>query len=180
MVCVMIDDIVDLFTEDAQGKGVSLGALYSTASWCDTAVRWSTDLQRLRQVVVNMLRLSNALKFTGAVAASCWCCSARRRVCSASSVVTLGRESGRLTRLCSFNDFDKYQSTAVVGTGLGLFISTKAMQALSGWFALQSTLGGIVLHRHVSGPGRHCLEMRCSTRPAAGGICNTDGAWQTT
>jgi CheY-like chemotaxis protein len=99
------------------------------------------DRQRLKQVLLNLL--SNAVKYNrddGAITVSC-----RRegedRVVIAVHDTGLGISAERLERL--FTPFDRLgaEATAIEGTGLGLALSRRLMEAMEGRLEAETTPG---------------------------------------
>ena len=138
-VCVAdaLQDALDLIRPLAAERGITL----STPSQPDPGAFVLADLQRLKQVLLNLF--SNAVKYTpgrGEVTVSCNSSDNNilRIVVSDTGV---GIPAERLARL--FTPFDRLgaEQSSVEGTGLGLALSQRLMQAMGGSIGAESIRG---------------------------------------
>ena len=107
---------------------------------CDDEMLVMADQQRLKQVLLNLL--SNAVKYNrprGSVTVSCNTHGKMRRVHVTDTGV--GIPADRIAHL--FVPFERLgaESTDIEGTGLGLALSQRIIQALGGELGVESTVG---------------------------------------
>ncbi|QIK76092.1 hybrid sensor histidine kinase/response regulator [Nocardioides piscis] len=133
-----IESAVDLVAPQASAKGLEL--LYVNDHDCPAVVLG--DLTRLRQVLVNLL--TNAVKFTsrGEVLLSVSCDdepgSLRFEVCDTGIGISADNVD---TIFESFTQADASTTRAVGGTGLGLTISRRLVEAMGGRMWVESRTG---------------------------------------
>ena len=136
-----VEAIIDLFTEVAHQKGITLGILFDH----DLPRFARGDAGRIRQVLTNLI--GNALKFTtdGDVMVA-----VDRRERRASGMVVrfsvhdtgIGIDAGVLPRLFQpFTQADATTTRRFGGTGLGLAISKQIVEAMEGTIGVESTAG---------------------------------------
>jgi len=133
----VITATLDLMRPQADARHVQLPATVPAAD-----VYVMADRQRLQQVLLNLL--SNAVKYNtegGTVAVSCLTEPGSARVRIAIRDTGRGIPSEMLARL--FTPFDRLdaESTAIEGTGLGLALSKRLVEAMGGTIAVESRLG---------------------------------------
>ncbi|MGA8865112.1 MAG: ATP-binding protein [Gallionella sp.] len=114
------------------------------------------DNIRLRQVLINLL--SNAIKYNrphGSVRLACQAMDGKVRITVADT--GLGIPADKQSRI--FNSFDRLgrESGAVEGTGIGLVITKRIVEAMGGSIGFDSTEGHgstfwVELHRSVNPP----------------------------
>jgi PAS domain S-box-containing protein len=138
-VCVeeAIAEAVDLMCPLAAERAISL----ATAVSLDTTTYVLADRQRLKQVLLNLL--SNAVKYTalqGSVTLS-FTESGRNSIRIQVHDTGAGIPVEKLARL--FTPFDRLgaEQSAVEGTGLGLALCQRLIQAMHGCIGVTSTLG---------------------------------------
>jgi len=172
-----VDGAIDLLSAAAAAKGLNL------ASCVGTSPRWVVgDVTRLRQVLVNLL--GNAIKFTdygdvlveltpqeqgGTSDAIC--------LHVAVTDTGIGIPGNRLDRLFeSFSQVDSSTTRVYGGTGLGLTISQRLIEAMGGDTVVESEVGAgsvfsftVVLGRHEAAepvgmpggmPGGHKRDLQ--------------------
>jgi PAS domain S-box-containing protein len=136
-----LEDALDLVTPAAAAKNLEL------VYWMGTGVPAEivTDMTRLRQVLVNLL--SNAVKFTptGEVRATVSAGPRDGLRCELRFAVTdtgIGIPADRIERLFQpFSQADSSISRQYGGTGLGLVISKRLIELMSGSLTVSSTPG---------------------------------------
>ncbi len=143
----LVEDVVHLMRERAEGKGISLGVEYSGP----IPRRISSDPTRLRQVLLNLI--GNAVKFTetGSVTVV-----VRYYAISAASippgdamsfsVVDTGigmtpDQRGKVAEFKPFNQADGSTTRQFGGTGLGLRIANSLTEILGGALEVTSEFG---------------------------------------
>ncbi len=138
-VCIeeAISEAVDLMRPLAAERNISLAANCSL----DTATYVLADQQRLKQVLLNLL--SNAVKYSatqGSVTVS-FAVSGERLTRISVRDTGAGIPVEKLARL--FTPFDRLgaEQSAVEGTGLGLALCQRLVQAMNGKIGVSSTLG---------------------------------------
>jgi PAS domain S-box-containing protein len=138
-VCVeeAIAEAVDLMCPLAAERAISL----ATAASLDTTTYVLADRQRLKQVLLNLL--SNAVKYTalqGSVTLS-FTESGRNSIRIQVHDTGAGIPVEKLARL--FTPFDRLgaEQSTVEGTGLGLALCQRLIQAMHGCIGVNSTLG---------------------------------------
>ena len=128
-----VESVLDLFTESAHGKGLSLGVLVDHA--LPRAVRG--DAGRIRQVLTNLV--GNAIKFTGhgEVLVSVERVENRIRFAVRDSGIGIAAEV--LPRLFQpFVQADASTTRKFGGTGLGLVISKQIVESMGGTMGVES------------------------------------------
>jgi signal transduction histidine kinase/ActR/RegA family two-component response regulator len=133
----VITATLDLMRPQAAARRVQLPATVPAAD-----VYVMADRQRLQQVLLNLL--SNAVKYNtegGTVALSCLTEPGSARVRIAIRDTGRGIPPEMLARL--FTPFDRLDadSTAIEGTGLGLALSKRLVEAMGGTIAVDSRVG---------------------------------------
>jgi signal transduction histidine kinase/ActR/RegA family two-component response regulator len=131
----VMDDALTLIRPGAQQRGIEINVFDGHADCHVTA-----DRQRLTQVFLNLL--SNAVKYNherGTVTLSCAECEGHLTV----SVRDEGYGIPPELQSRLFSPFDRLgaEKTEVEGTGLGLALSQRLVQAMSGTLGVESALG---------------------------------------
>jgi TMAO reductase system sensor TorS len=133
----MLNDLVDAFGAVAEGKGLLLSA--DIAAGIPAGVHG--DMQRLRQVLTNLI--GNAIKFTdaGAVSLSVDSLDARhiRFAVQDTGIGLSVEEGGRI--FDAFAQADGSHTRRYGGTGLGLAISRQLVKLMGGEIGVDSTPG---------------------------------------
>src|SRR5262249_25859990 len=134
----LFQEVLDLIRPLASQRGINL-RVYPEL---DAAAHVQADNQRLKQVLLNLV--SNAVKYNverGSVELSC---QAGDPGCHHLTVTDTGPgiSSENLKRL--FTPFDRLgaETTTVEGSGLGLVLSKRLVEAMGGKLGVASTLGG--------------------------------------
>jgi PAS domain S-box-containing protein len=163
----VVVEVIDLMFWIAAGRGVRVEhSVGGTAAECVMA-----DRQRLKQVLLNLL--SNAIKYSAAGAIVAIESAERPR----DLVRLLVRDTGpgiapeKLHRL--FSPFDRLgaEQTPVEGTGLGLALSKRLVEAMAGTIGVTSTVGAgstfwVELPRAPAEQGRRISEEVASVGAA--------------
>ena len=138
-VCIadVLPETLDLIRPLATERAIRL----SMASDLDSSAFVLADCQRFKQVLLNLL--SNAVKYNsdkGKVTIS-WNSSGKDTLRIVISDTGVGIPGEKLARL--FTPFDRLgaEQSKVEGTGLGLALSQRLMQAMGGTIGAESTLG---------------------------------------
>jgi len=132
----LIEELEGIFKSSAQDKGLTLTFRLNTEF-----TTWAGDLNRIRQILINLI--GNSLKFThkGSIAVSF---NSGTQACDLRIDVTdtgPGIAPHLMTSIFSAYQQDpKVQKMAQVGTGLGLSISQTLAHAMGGNVAVQSQL----------------------------------------
>jgi signal transduction histidine kinase/CheY-like chemotaxis protein len=131
----VIRGAIDLIRPQAAGRGMKL--LEGAGRDCYV----TADRQRLQQVLLNLL--SNAVKYNrehGTIAVSC-AEAAPSRICLSVSDTGPGIAPEMMDRL--FTPFDRLgaEQAGIEGTGLGLALSRRLVEAMGGTLAVESHLG---------------------------------------
>jgi signal transduction histidine kinase/DNA-binding response OmpR family regulator len=138
---VALEDVVDLMSEAARGKGLEL------AYWIDDDVPGEAigDQGRLRQILVNLV--GNAIKFTenGEVLVRMSCAESTTDALTLRFEVHdtgIGMPADALSRLFqSFSQVDGSTTRRFGGTGLGLAISKQLVELMGGTVHVESMPG---------------------------------------
>jgi CheY-like chemotaxis protein len=138
-VCVVdtLAEVIDLMRPLASERGIDLSA----DSDLDATVYVLADRQRLKQVLINLL--TNAVKYTpsaGSVLVSYDTNGTKdARICVSDTGPGISQE--KLTRL--FTPFDRLgaEQSNVEGTGLGLALSKRLMEAMRGSMGVETIVG---------------------------------------
>jgi signal transduction histidine kinase/response regulator RpfG family c-di-GMP phosphodiesterase len=130
-------EVLDLVRPLAAARKITLSADFSVLG--NTYVR--ADRQRLKQVLLNLF--SNAIKFNragGLVVLTCVETAARRLRMEVADTGT-GIDEAGLKRI--FQPFERLgaDQNAVAGTGLGLALSKRMIEAMDGIIGVESTVG---------------------------------------
>jgi signal transduction histidine kinase/CheY-like chemotaxis protein len=133
----VITATLDLMRPQASARGIRLPATAPNGN-----VYVMADRQRLQQVLLNLL--SNAVKYNtdrGSVAVSCLPDPGASRVRIAIRDTGRGIPPEMLTRL--FTPFDRLgaDATSIEGTGLGLALSKRLVEAMGGTIMVESQIG---------------------------------------
>jgi len=136
----LIEDIIKLLLPSAKEKNISI-------NFTSNEKRWSLigDSTRIRQVITNLL--GNAIKFTekGKITVSLMLKSqTKEKVSFVLSIIDTGIGINEQHVLSIFDDFSQADNTITRkhgGTGLGLTISQKLVQLMSGEISVKSQLG---------------------------------------
>ncbi|MFI7480952.1 response regulator [Kocuria sp. M1R5S2] len=162
----LVDEVVGLLAEQAQGKGLEL------IGHCDPAVpaRLVGDARALRQILLNLV--SNAVKFTGAGEVAVLV-QVEEQVGDSSVVRFEVHDTGigippehQDLVFDSFAQADASTTRRYGGTGLGLAISRRLTEALGGRIGVRSTPGrGSVFWVSVPLPRAEAEDPALAPRP---------------
>jgi TMAO reductase system sensor TorS len=147
----VIDDVVDLFSEEARRKGLDLGS--SIPAEIPTALLG--DSGRLRQILTNLI--GNAIKFTAngeiAIRVSLTDSSTDSAFFTFEARDTgIGIPDDRRSRIFdAFSQADGSTTRRYGGTGLGLTISKQLCEMMGGTITVESTLGEGSVFRFTAG-----------------------------
>jgi PAS domain S-box-containing protein len=163
----LVQDAVDLIRPLADQRGIQV--VVDGSGVCDSYV--FADRQRVKQVLLNLL--SNAVKYNrprGTVAVSCEQ-PAATRVCISVADTGMGIPAEQLGML--FTPFERLgaEHSGEEGTGIGLALSKRLAEAMSGTLRADSSLGKgstftLELPR-VEGPVERYERLNGDTQPAA-------------
>ncbi len=136
----LLEDVVSLFSERARSKGLEI-ALYIAR---DTPTEITGDATRFNQVVTNLV--NNALKFTeqGGVTIEAYAhrVDGRLELQIDVSDTGIGIEADRLDRIFeSFSQADQSTTRRFGGTGLGLTVCKRLVEAMEGQITVTSQPG---------------------------------------
>jgi len=156
----VVQSALDLVRPQAAARGLQLEHAVSEADWV------IADRQRLQQVLLNLL--SNAVKYNrdgGTVTVACRAHAERQRV----SVRDTGAGIAPELRARLYTPFDRLgaERAGIEGTGLGLALTRRLVEAMNGALDVQSTVGEGTTFS---------VELPCATPPMSEGApVATDG-----
>jgi len=136
----LIEDVVDIFAEQAHTKGIRIACRVRGANDC----RLVGDPARLRQVLINLV--GNALKFTesGEIRVEATCEEGVAGVVVDFSVTDtgIGIEAARVAQIFdAFSQAEDWTNRLYGGTGLGLSIVKRLVMLMGGSISVESEVG---------------------------------------
>jgi len=168
----VISEAVELLRPLAAGQHVTIGVVASGDGLADCVL---ADRRRLRQVLLNLL--SNAVKYNrpgGTVRVTCSISDDAQLAIDVSDT-GIGIRDADLARL--FTPFDRLgqQASDIEGTGIGLALSQRLAQIMSGRLEVRSTYGvgstfTVVLPVAVASRPPECLDPPLPATPAPGAV----------
>lgn len=157
----LVKDIVELFREPTQSKGLALKVKKSQ----NLPPACLGDPLRLKQILMNLL--SNAIKFTGQGNITLSLALENDHLLFQVSDTGIGMNQEQLSRLfCAFDQGDSSTTRKYGGTGLGLVITRRIVEMMGGEVKVSSTLNigsefTIRVPYHAADPG----QLACAPIP---------------